>query len=171
MESLAAELRTAGFEQVRLGADEEHETSSVEFTWSRNGAPRVITFGFEQMTQYDFRQLVKAFQHVSTFGLGTYRVREGDETIEIAGLDALIDHMYELAKKGLSISRYKGLGEMNPEQLWQTTMDPASRRLLQVRIDDAVGADGVFTVLMGDQVEPRRNFIQENALHVKNLDI
>ena len=79
--------------------------------------------------------------------------------------------MIEEGKKGLGVQRYKGLGEMNPEQLWETTMNPEKRSLLQVRIDDTVETDEIFTILMGEEVEPRREFIQNNALQVTTLDI
>jgi len=90
---------------------------------------------------------------------------------EIASREALLERVLAAAKKDLSIQRYKGLGEMNPEQLWETTMNPEKRTLLQVRIDDAVETDGIFSILMGDAVEPRRKFIEDNALDVRNLDI
>jgi DNA gyrase subunit B len=83
----------------------------------------------------------------------------------------VLDFMVSFGKKGMYIQRYKGLGEMNPEQLWETTLDPEVRTLKKVMVEDIVESDGIFTILMGDQVEPRRNFIEENALRVKNLDV
>jgi DNA gyrase subunit B len=97
------------------------------------------------------------------------RSREADRTVE--SLDDLVEYFVAAGRRGLTINRYKGLGEMNPDTLWETTMDPAKRTLLQVRAEDHTEADLMFTTLMGDQVEPRRKFIEDNALDVKNLDI
>jgi len=91
--------------------------------------------------------------------------------VRLQSIGELVDHFIAAGKKGIAINRYKGLGEMNPEQLWETTMNPAARTLLQVRAEDHTEADLMFTTLMGDQVEPRRKFIEDNALDVKNLDV
>ena len=125
------------------------------------------------IASHEYNLLVSSHRKVrEILGKGSATVvAEGKELLRTThGLELLAFYM-ESAKKGLSIQRYKGLGEMNPEQLWETTMNPENRTLLQVKIEDDIETDGIFTVLMGDQVEPRRNFIELNALNVSNLDI
>ncbi len=95
--------------------------------------------------------------------------KEPDVTLQ--SLDDFVEYFITAGKKGIAINRYKGLGEMNPDTLWNTTMDPENRTLLQVRAEDHAEADQMFTTLMGDQVEPRRKFIEDNALDVRNLDV
>ena len=94
-----------------------------------------------------------------------------DADVTLANLDEFVEFFIGAGKKGVAVNRYKGLGEMNPETLWMTTMDPDNRTLLQVRAEDHAEADQMFTTLMGDQVEPRRKFIEDNALDVRNLDV
>ena len=98
-------------------------------------------------------------------------LRRKDKVETLSGPMALLDAIFATGRKGLTLQRYKGLGEMNAEQLWETTLDPNVRSLLQVKINDATDADSLFSRLMGDEVEPRREFIQENALSVANLDV
>jgi DNA gyrase subunit B len=171
LEQMTQALTDAGFLDVRVVRDEITETASVQFRAGNNGSGKTFVINNDLLGQYEFRQVVKAYELLSAFGLPPYSVKQGDDTTIYTSVDALLEQIYKLAEKGLTIQRYKGLGEMNPEQLWDTTMNPETRRLLQVTVLDAVGADEIFTILMGDQVEPRRVFIQENALEVKNLDI
>jgi DNA gyrase subunit B len=171
MTALETGLTKAGFDHVRQLTDEETETPYVQFAVGGNGTGKRVMINTETLSHYEFRQMNKAYEQLAGFGLPPYTVIHGEEKAVYTDVDELLEQIFKLAEKGLTIQRYKGLGEMNPEQLWDTTMNPETRRLLQVTIEDAVGAEELFTILMGDQVEPRRVFIQDNALEVKNLDI
>jgi DNA gyrase subunit B len=131
-----------------------------------------ITIDQEFIESEDFHELESIEEDVRSIGPAPYTAKsEGGQPIELASAEALDTFMNERGRKGMQISRYKGLGEMNADQLWETTMNPDGRTLLQVKVTDPVRADELFSVLMGDQVEPRRQFIEQNALNVRNLDI
>jgi DNA gyrase subunit B len=168
---IAEMIEAAGFHNVSVGFEEEHGTHYVRFFARRDGVEREVRIDWNLVTSGEYRALANNQLGLEAIGATGFTLIKGDNVIVQATLEEAIETLYEGAKKGLSIQRYKGLGEMNPQQLWETTMDPTKRRLLKVQIEDDVEADSIFTVLMGDEVEPRRVFIQENALDVRNLDV
>jgi DNA gyrase subunit B len=119
----------------------------------------------------EWMELTSLWAQIQSVSLLPIKVQIDKTEQEFEDYASFYEHVMESTKKGYYIQRYKGLGEMNPEQLWETTLNPANRNLLQVNIDDAVAADETFSVLMGELVEPRRKFINDNALMVKSLDV
>lgn len=154
--------------------DEEHGRARIEVTVDKQSERFSTTLDFSLVSSEDFKQLQTVLQKISTIGSAPYRIsiqdKKGTEE-SVYNVLQVLDKVVARGKHGLAITRFKGLGEMNPEQLWETTLDPKRRSLLQVRIDDAIESDRIFTLLMGDTVEPRREFIEENALKVRNLDV
>jgi DNA gyrase subunit B len=121
---------------------------------------------------HEYRQLLRVHEQlVSTAGTPPFTIKLGDQTATALTFGALREEVLHLARRGVEVNRFKGLGEMNPSQLRDTTMDPSRRTLVQVTVEDAAQADKIFSMLMGDQVEPRRQFIEENARLVANLDV
>jgi DNA gyrase subunit B len=171
VEEIARAVRAFGVEKAEVVADEEHSGWALEILRRVNGVPRTARIDADFVAGFEFKRIRETARAIGAFLDGPYVVTRNDEAQKHETLPAVVDAIYESAKKGLVINRYKGLGEMNPEQLWDTTMNPETRRLLQVCVEDAVEANEVFSILMGDAVEPRREFIEQNALNVRNLDI
>ena len=160
-------LSSAGY-QTELSIDEEHSLWEIE-TRAKNGVK--INIDWELASHVEFQKAVELYKNLEDQLNSPFTFGENGSSEQIETREALLERVLSAVKKDLTVQRYKGLGEMNPEQLWETTMNPDKRTLLQVKIDDAVETDQIFTVLMGDAVEPRRRFIEDNALDVKNLDI
>jgi len=167
MQKIDNAINKAGYE-TELTPDEEHGLWEIETT-TRAGVNVAIDWNFASYVE--FQQAVELFKGLEESLSGPFVSGENGTSEEVPTREALLEKVLTAAKKDLTIQRYKGLGEMNPEQLWETTMNPDKRTLLEVRIDDAVETDSIFTVLMGDAVEPRRKFIEDNALDVRNLDV
>jgi DNA gyrase subunit B len=170
-EALATELRELGYEETRIELDEEHGVPEVICEVGINGRGREVRLGQLLGASGHYRRARNQLDQVEALRVGPFHLDRNGDRETLASLRELVGRIYDVAKKGLNIQRYKGLGEMNPRQLWETTMDPERRRLLQVTVEDAARADELFTILMGDAVEPRRNFIEANALEARNLDI
>jgi DNA gyrase subunit B len=136
-----------------------------------NGGTQTTMIDAELCGSPEFEELRRLTNELRPVGEPPYTITAAQKSTTADSLAAAVSDILAQARKGVDIQRYKGLGEMNPEQLWETTMNPETRTLLQVRIEDAYEADDIFSTLMGDEVEPRRRFIEENALSVRNLDI
>ncbi|HMU55559.1 MAG TPA: DNA topoisomerase (ATP-hydrolyzing) subunit B [Nitrospira sp.] len=151
--------------------DEEHQSNRVSCRLQANGITHALEVTHELVGSADFRELQKLAPSAIGLGRLPYRLKSKGQEQPLHSTADLVKTILDLGKQGLSIQRYKGLGEMNPEQLWETTMNPEVRTLLKVKLEDMTGVDEIFTILMGDEVEPRRNFIQAHALEVRNLDV
>jgi len=167
MAKVEGKIAKAGF-TTELSTDEEHGLWEIETT-TTSGVSVSIDWNFASYVE--FQKALELYMMLEDELAPPFITGANGTSEEIPTREELLQKVLAAAKKDLSIQRYKGLGEMNPEQLWETTMNPEKRTLLQVRIDDAVETDDIFSILMGDAVEPRRKFIEDNALDVRNLDI
>ncbi len=167
MAEIEGKLINAGF-NAELKGDAEHGLLEIDITYP-NG--QGVKIDWNLASYVEFQKAIELKRTLDMDFPGPFILGENGSSETLATREELLEKVMAMAKKDLSIQRYKGLGEMNPEQLWETTMDPEKRTMLQVRIEDAIETDSIFTVLMGDQVEPRRKFIEDNALDVKNLDV
>jgi DNA gyrase subunit B len=151
--------------------DEEHNCFQVRFSAKENGTTLELVLDFDFIKSPEFEELKKLSDIYNELGPKPYKLTSNGDVIEVESLLEVVNQIMSFGRKGQDIQRYKGLGEMNPDQLWETTMNPETRIMRKVKIEDDPAADNIFNILMGDQVEPRREFIQENALQVTNLDV
>lgn len=174
IEEATRRLRLAfpeGTVDLTIQNDEEHQAHHILCRVAGNGSQKFLNLTHDMVGSADFRELQKISPSALGLGRPPYRLKRKEIESEFFTSQDLVTEFLETGKKGMSIQRYKGLGEMNPTQLWDTTMNPETRSLLQVTLEDTTGVDEIFTILMGDEVEPRRNFIQKHALEVRNLDV
>ncbi len=167
IENLQQILKENGYENVKLLEDEEFE--GYKLVIQNNG--KLIEISYNLLHNASYRNIISLLKKIKDLIHPPYILKTKNETFKLDNKEELIKKILEIGQKGWTVQRYKGLGEMNPSQLWETTMNPATRNLLRVTIEDAITCDEIFSILMGEKVEPRRNFIERNALYVRNLDI
>jgi DNA gyrase subunit B len=160
-------LKKAGV-TAEIRQDEEHSASMIVYHDQTNGE-RII--GWEAATMPEYRRLRTMAKKVSTFNIAPFKVTRGENSDSRATWNELLDYVKSEGTREISVTRYKGLGEMNAEQLWETTMNAETRTLLRVDLEDLTETEAIFSTLMGEDVEGRRKFIEENALDVRNLDV
>jgi len=156
---------------LQVSFDSENDLYELIILGQDQGREFKIVFNAEFMDSIIMQKILEVYEPLRRIDHPPFQLTSGTEMINAESKHDLLESVLKAAKKGLSIQRYKGLGEMNPQQLWETTMDPEHRVLLQVRAENLYESDELFTKLMGDEVEPRRKFIQDNALKVQNIDI
>ena len=157
--------------EVELGIDTRNNLQEFVVTRHEHGTATRTKIDAEFISSGEYASMRALGDRLEKYFSDEATIQRADKNQKVGSIDTMLEWLMSEARRGQTIQRYKGLGEMNPEQLWETTMDPQTRRLLKVNVDDVVAAEEVFTTLMGDQVEPRREFIEKNALQVSNLDI
>ncbi len=174
LEGIIEELKKKGtsFRSIEFSKDTEHESIVIDFITERDIKQYKTRLSYESIVSGDYKELKETIKETKTLlGKPPYKINFEDSTVIVNGLEEMLNKINEVGSKGLYIQRYKGLGEMNPSQLWETTMNPDKRVLLKVSIHDYAATEAIFSDLMGEKVEPRRNFIEQYAWEVKNLDI
>ena len=156
---------------VEARYDEQAGTQRLVIVRRRHGTPHLTGLDSDFLASGDYAQIRSASEVLQGLIHPGATVRRGERIVTVSSFKAALDWLLAEARGAVAIQRYKGLGEMNPAQLWETTMDPRARRLLKVQIEDGIASDEIFTTLMGEEVEPRRAFIESNALGVRNLDV
>ncbi len=173
LEILTKVLETSGYKSGEIDYDMERNIYEMDI-YDQEGKVLLVRVGRELLSTNDYQRMLKSYKKIETLDCPAFSISsKAEDAKRVTTLDSLAQ-LYEFimaeAKKGINIQRYKGLGEMNADQLWETTMNPEKRMMLRVEIEDAEKADDIFTLLMGEEVEPRRNFIQKHALEVSSLD-
>ncbi len=163
------EIQPVGFDSIKF--EEESSTFSTCYVAQENGTTLEVEVGQALASSPEYQELLKLRDIFDELGQAPYNMANNGDSVQVGNLSQMVEKIFESGRKGQDIQRYKGLGEMNPDQLWDTTMNPETRVLRQVKIEDVIQTDGLFEILMGDQVDPRRKFITDNALQVSNLDV